>query len=262
MAEVIIVDSSEEAGQLVGRGIADALERKPNLVLGVATGSTPITTYRALAEAVRDRGIPTRDVHAFALDEYVGLPEGHPESYRAVVEREVVEVLQLDPLKVHVPNGNPDCAATECRQYEQAMQEAGGVDVQLLGIGTSGHIGFNEPGSSMASRTRVKALAKQTRDDNARFFDSAEDVPTHAVTQGIGTILDARQLVLLAFGKQKAAVLAEALEGSLTARCPASAVQLHPNVTVVADREAASELEFAEYYEYSWAYTDQQLRFS
>lgn len=261
MAEVIIVDSAEDAGRLVGRAIGDAIARNPELVLGVATGSTPLTTYRSLAEILREDRIAVDRVRAFALDEYLGLPAGHPESYRAVVDREVVDVLGFDPSNVQVPDGDPSHAETTCADYERAIREAGGVDVQLLGIGTSGHIGFNEPGSSLASRTRIKALAQQTRQDNARFFDDIDDVPTHAVTQGIGTILDARHLVLLAFGAQKAPALAEALEGAITARCPASAVQLHPEVTVVADRAAAAELELTEYYEYSWAHNDQGLRF-
>ena len=261
MAEVIIVDSAEEAGALVGGAIGDAISQKPEFVLGVATGSTPLTTYRSLAEVIRERGIDVSRVRAFALDEYLGLPEGHPESYRTVVDREVVNVLGLSPENVRVPDGDVSHAETACTDYELAIRAAGGVDVQLLGIGTSGHIGFNEPGSSLASRTRIKALAQQTRQDNARFFDRVDDVPTHAVTQGIGTILDARHLVLLAFGSQKAAVLAQALEGPVTARCPASAVQLHPDVTVVADTAAAAKLELVEYYEHSWAHNEQGLRF-
>lgn len=261
MAEVIIADSSQEAGEIVGRGLADAIAAKPSFVLGVATGSTPLTSYEALAHRIRERNIPTDGVRAFALDEYLGMPKGHPEAYHAVVHREVTEVLGLQPSHVRVPHGSLDNAGGECELYEREIQAAGGVDVQLLGIGTSGHIGFNEPGSSLASRTRIKALAQQTRIDNARFFTSLDDVPTHAITQGIGTILAARHLVLMAFGEHKARVIAEALEGPVTAKCPGSAVQLHPNVTVVLDRDAASQLELHEYYERSWAYAKRQLRF-
>ncbi|HIY66061.1 MAG TPA: 6-phosphogluconolactonase, partial [Candidatus Agrococcus pullicola] len=149
MAEVIIVDSAEEAGALVGGAIGDAISQKPEFVLGVATGSTPLTTYRSLAEVIRERGIDVSRVRAFALDEYLGLPEGHPESYRTVVDREVVNVLGLSPENVRVPDGDVSHAETACTDYELAIRAAGGVDVQLLGIGTSGHIGFNEPGSSL-----------------------------------------------------------------------------------------------------------------
>lgn len=260
MAEVIIVESAQEAGELTARALADAIARRPALVLGVATGSTPLTTYRALAQLVHAERIPMAEVQAFALDEYVGLPHDHPQSYRSVVAREVTQVLGLDPGKVHVPDGTASRLEEACADYEAALQAAG-VDVQLLGIGASGHIGFNEPGSSLASRTRVKALAERTRADNARFFDSPDEVPLHAITQGIGTILEAKALVLLAFGAQKADVLAQALEGPVTARCPASAVQLHPHVTVIADRAAAANLELAGYYEHSWEHTVQRVRF-
>jgi glucosamine-6-phosphate deaminase len=191
-------------------------------------------------------------VRGFALDEYVGLPPGHPESYRAVIDREVVEPLGLTPDLVRVP-GDDGAIETAGERYERAIDEAGGVDLQILGLGRTGHIGFNEPGSSFASLTRVKTLTQQTRLDNARFFDSVEDVPLHCITQGLGTILRARHLVLLAFGAAKAAAVAGAVEGPVTASLPASAIQLHPRVTVIVDEAAASRLEFADYYRYAWA---------
>lgn len=190
-------------------------------------------------------------MRGFALDEYVGLPPEHPESYRSVITREVVEALGLTPSLVRVPTDEgPIERAGE--NYERAIVEAGGVDLQVLGIGSTGHIGFNEPGSSFASLTRVKTLTQQTRLDNARFFDSLDQVPTHCVTQGLGTILRARHLILLAFGAKKAAALAGAVEGPLTASLPGSAIQLHPRVTVIVDEAAAAELAYAEYYRYAW----------
>ena len=225
-------------------------------MLGLATGSTPLTTWSALAA----RNLDLSRVRGFALDEYVGLPPGHPESYRAVITREVVEPLGLTPELVHVPGGlSPDGLSpdgpveTVGAEYEAAIAAAGGVDLQILGIGRTGHIGFNEPGSSFASRTRVKTLTEQTRLDNARFFDSVDDVPLHCVTQGLGTILGARHLVLLAFGESKAGAIAGAVEGPLTASLPGSAMQLHPHVSVIVDEAAASLLQHADYYRYAWA---------
>ncbi len=245
MAEVVIVQSAEEAGELAAGAIAALVAQKPDAVLGLATGSTPLTTWAALAAQHLDLS----RVRGFALDEYVGLPPGHPESYRAVITREVVEPLGLTPGLVRVPDGAIETVGVE---YEAAIAAAGGVDLQVLGIGRTGHIGFNEPGSSFASRTRIKTLTEQTRLDNARFFDSVDDVPMHCVTQGLGTILDARHLVLLAFGEAKAEAVAGAVEGPLTANLPGSAVQLHPHVSVIVDEAAASRLAHADYYRYAW----------
>ncbi|PKQ25596.1 MAG: glucosamine-6-phosphate deaminase [Actinobacteria bacterium HGW-Actinobacteria-4] len=250
MAEVVVVDDAEAAGSLVARHIAARLEQQPALVLGVATGSTPLPVYAALAD-LANQGLDLSSVTALALDEYVGLPQAHPQSYRSVVTREVVEPLGLDPAKVHVPDGDPAQIETAGERFEQRIVDSGGVDVQILGIGTGGHIAFNEPGSSFGSLTRVKTLTEQTRRDNARFFDSVDDVPIHSVTQGLGTILRARHLILLAFGESKAAALAASVEGPVTASMPGSAIQLHHHVTVVVDHAAASELRERDYY--AWA---------
>jgi glucosamine-6-phosphate deaminase len=191
-------------------------------------------------------------VRGFALDEYVGLPVGHPESYRAVITREVVVPLGLTPSLVRVPGDDGGLLEGAGERYEADIVAAGGVDLQILGIGRTGHIGFNEPGSSFGSLTRVKTLTAQTRVDNARFFDSPEEVPTHCLTQGLGTILRARHLVLLAFGVGKAAAVAAAVEGPVSASAPGSAIQLHPHVTVIIDEAAASELVNTDYYRYAW----------
>ena len=248
MAEVVIVGSAAEGGEIAAELMARLITRKPDAVLGLATGSTPLPVWKALAA----RSLDLERVRGFALDEYIGLPAGHPESYRAVITREVVEPLHLDPDLVRVPgdDGGPTEGAGE--RYEALIAEAGGVDLQVLGIGRTGHIGFNEPGSSLASRTRVKTLTEQTRADNARFFDSPDQVPRHCLTQGLGTILDARHLVLLAFGDAKAAAIAGAVEGPGSSSLPGSAIQLHPLVTVIVDEAAAAQLAHAGYYRFAW----------
>jgi glucosamine-6-phosphate deaminase len=252
VAEIVIVPDSATAGALAAGLIADLLQRKADAVLGVATGSTPEPVYQALAEMVRERGIDVSGVRAFALDEYVGLDADDPQSYRAVVEREVTRPLGLNEGLVQAPDGRVSGADTAGDRYERAIRDAGGVDLQILGIGRNGHIGFNEPGSSLASRTRVKTLSPSTLADNSRFFPSPDAVPWRCITQGIGTILEARHLVLLAFGQSKAAAVAAAVEGPVTARCPGSAIQLHPHVTVIVDEAAASSLADADYYRYAW----------
>lgn len=251
MAEVIIVADAAAAGVIVADEIARLVSATPDTVLGLATGSTPLPVYKALPG--RLAGLDVSRVRAFALDEYVGLDPAHPQSYRSVITREVVEPLGLDPARVVVPDGSLEGIEHAGEDYERALAAAGGVDLQLLGIGTDGHIGFNEPGSSFASLTRVKTLTQQTREDNARFFDSIDDVPRHCLTQGLGTILRARHLVLLAFGQGKAAAVAGAVEGPVTASLPGSAIQLHPHATVLVDEAAASDLRLADYYRYTFA---------
>ena len=256
MTEVIIVRNEEEAGEIYGRCVADLIKAKPDAVLGLATGSSPLAAYQALAKIVKDESIDVSQVRGFALDEYLGLPLTHPESYHSTIHRTVVEPLGLDPAKVHVPGdvlgGAPledgDKIAAAGPAYDAAIEAAGG-------IGTDGHIGFNEPGSSLASGTRVKTLAEQTRIDNARFFDNdINQVPTHCITQGIGTVLKARHLVLLAFGTGKAEAIEETVEGGVSAFCPASALQLHPHATIIVDEEAASRLRHKDYYRYAYAH--------
>ncbi|MFF2053155.1 glucosamine-6-phosphate deaminase [Leifsonia sp. NPDC058194] len=253
MAEVVVVKDQAAAGALAAQSIVDLISGKPDAVLGLATGSTPLPVYRALAALIPERGVDVSHVRGYALDEYVGLPAGHPESYRSVIHREVVEPLGLTPSLIHVPNGARETIEHAGADYEKAITESGGVDVQILGIGTDGHIGFNEPGSSFASITRVKTLTEQTRKDNARFFDSEDDVPMHCITQGLSTILKARHLLLLAFGEGKAEALAGAVEGPVSASNPGSAIQLHPHVTVLVDEAAASGLRNLDYYRYAYA---------
>ncbi len=238
MIEVLTVSSAEEAGAIVARAITALIDEKPDAVLGLATGSSPLPVYKALAQS----GADFSRARGFALDEYVGLDPAHPESYRSVITREVVEPLGLDPALVHVPPGALDGVETAGARYEAMIREAGGVDVQLLGIGSNGHIAFNEPGSPLDSRTRREELTERTRLDNARFFDSLEDVPHACMTQGVGTILEAKRIFLLAWGEGKAAAIRDAVEGPISSDCPASALQGHPNVTFLLDEGAASLL--------------------
>ncbi|KRC64235.1 glucosamine-6-phosphate deaminase [Aeromicrobium sp. Root236] len=246
--EVVIVADQEAAGTLVADIVASHV--RPGAVLGLATGSSPLPVYRELIRRRAEGVLSLAECRAFLLDEYVGLPRQHPESYHSVIRREFTDEAGLD--RVDGPDGEARDIPAEAARYEAAITAAGGVDVQLLGIGTDGHLGFNEPGSSLASRTRVKTLTHQTRVDNARFFDSIDDVPRHVITQGLGTILDAGHLVLIATGAGKAAAVTSAVEGPVSAFCPASILQLHPRATVVVDEAAAATLQLADYYREAW----------
>jgi glucosamine-6-phosphate deaminase len=247
--EVVVCGTARDAAALAAGAVDRLLAQRPNAVLGLATGSSPLGVYDELARRVSLGTLSLAGVGAFLLDEYVGLPPGHEQSYRSVIERDLVSRVDLDPVLVHGLDGAASDLAAECSAYEQAIAAAGGVDLQLLGVGSDGHIGFNEPGSSLASRTRLKTLTAQTRKDNARFFDGDLDaVPRHCLTQGIGTILEARHLVLLASGPRKAEAVHRLVEGPVSASCPASALQLHPHVSVLLDRDAAAGLERLDYY--------------
>ena len=251
--EVVICDDDREVGRVAATQILEVVERRgPSVVLGVATGSSPMSTYAALAELVDAGRLDLSRARAFALDEYVGLPADHPESYRSFIRRHVIEPLRMDPGRVHVPDGTVSDLEQACVDYELAMSGAGGIDVQILGVGSNGHIGFNEPSSSLSSRTRVKTLTQRTREDNQRFFPSLEGVPTHCLTQGLGTILEARSVVLVASGEHKADAVAAIVEGPVTARRPGSVLQFHRFATIVVDEAAASKLELADYYRQVW----------
>lgn len=247
--EVVITATPDEAALRAADAIEHLLRTSTRPVLGLATGSSPLPTYRALIERhVRD-GLSFAAARAFLLDEYVGLATDHPRSYRSFIRREFTDHVDLPADALYGPDGAADDLDEAGRSYERQIAECGGIDLQLLGIGSDGHIGFNEPTSSLSSRTRLKTLTSATRIDNARFFDDdVESVPRHVLTQGIGTILDARHLVLIATGGSKAAPIALAVEGPLTAMVPASALQLHPHATVILDAPAAAELRLADYY--------------
>ncbi|OII23778.1 glucosamine-6-phosphate deaminase [Frigoribacterium sp. MCBA15_019] len=251
--EIIIVRDADEVGRVAALKIASVVQREPEAVLGLATGSSPTGIYASLAARVAAGELDFGRASGFALDEYVGIPLEHPESYASVIERDVVVPLGMDATKVRVPDGRASDIEAAVVDYEQAIVDAGGIDIQILGIGANGHIGFNEPTSSFASRTRIKTLAPQTRADNARFFDDPSQVPTHCLTQGLGTILDAHEVVLVAQGSAKAAAVAGMVEGPLSAMCPGSALQLHRHATIVVDEAAAADLQLADYYRYTYA---------
>lgn len=250
--EVLIRQDAEA----VGHAVADRIEaevRRANgapLTLGLATGSSPVTAYTELIRRHREESLSFAGVTVFMLDEYVGLPAEHPQSYHRFIRENFTDHVDIDDARVFSPRGDAPDAAAEARRYDEAIREAGGVDLQVLGIGATGHIGFNEPGSSLVSRTRVKTLVQKTVQDNARFFDSADEVPIHVLTQGVGTILDARAIVLAASGENKAEAIHQMVEGPISARWTGTALQQHANVLAVVDEAAASKLELADYFRF------------
>ncbi|WP_059016301.1 glucosamine-6-phosphate deaminase [Mycobacterium sp. M26] len=247
--EVIITEDAAQIGVLAADAIAALLHRKPDAVLGLATGSSPLAIYDELAARCDAGRISFRQARGFTLDEYVGLPADHPERYRTVIDSVFVSRVDFAPGAVDGPDGLATDIPAACAAYESAIRAAGGIDLQILGIGTDGHIGFNEPGSSLASRTRIKTLTRQTRIDNARFFGGDVDlVPTHCLTQGLGTIMDARHVILVATGRTKAEAVHQLVEGPVSAMWPATILQHHPHVTVLLDGSAARRLQLADYY--------------
>jgi glucosamine-6-phosphate deaminase len=247
--EVVPLTTAADVAALAADVIEAQVRRRPPAVLGLATGSSPLPAYQELIRRHREgRGPSYGDVQCFNLDEYVGLPAGHEQSYRATIARELTDGLDIDPSRVHGPDPSENGLPTAGDRYEELIEKAGGIDLQLLGIGSDGHLAFNEPGSSLASRTRMKTLTARTREDNARFFGSLAEVPHHVLTQGLGTILRARHLLLVATGAGKAEAIAAAVEGPVSASCPASVLQFHPHATVLLDQGAASRLERLAYY--------------
>lgn len=244
---------TDQVGPLAAGAVVALLARRPDAVLGLATGSSPLGVYAELAAAHRRGGVSFARARGFLLDEYVGLPAEHPERYRTVIARELEQHVDFAPDAVQGPDGLAADLSGAGPSYEAAIAASGGIDLQLLGIGTDGHLAFNEPGSSLSSRTRVKTLTARTRADNARFFPSPDQVPRHVLTQGLGTIGASRHAVLVATGAGKAEAVAAMVEGPVAARCPASVLQLHPHVTVVLDQAAAGRLELREYYRQTYA---------
>ena len=252
----IYITADVETGAKI---VADIVERtlreagEQGAVLGLATGSSPLPAYTELIRRHRDEGLSFAGSRAFLLDEYVGLPAGHEQSYHHVIREHFTSHVDIDDAAVVSPDGAAADPAAEAASYDRRIREAGGVDLQILGIGSNGHIAFNEPGSSLSSRTRVVGLTRRTIEDNSRYFDSPRDVPTRALTQGVGTILEARRIVLSASGEGKAAAVARLAEGAISARWPATILQMHPDVIVVVDEAAASQLELADYYRHARA---------
>jgi len=248
--EVIVKSNYEEVSKSAARIVARTLNSKPNAVLGLATGSTPLGLYKELIRMHRDEGLDFSQVTTFNLDEYVGLTRNHPQSYHYFMHENLFKHINIPVQNIYIPSGTTDNYEAFCLWYEQRIQQCGGVDLQILGIGSDGHIAFNEPSSSLGSRTRIKTLAKQTIEDNARFFGKSEEVPIYAITMGVGTILEAKKIILMANGRNKAAAIAGAIEGSVTSMCTASALQLHRDTVFVLDHDAASGLKMLDYYEW------------
>lgn len=248
--EIVISDTYEEMSRAAARAVAETLNSKPNAVLGLATGSTPLGVYRELVRMHKNEGLDFSQVTTFNLDEYVGLKKDHPQSYHYFMHENLFKHINIPLPHIYIPSGTTNNYAAFCAWYEQRIVDCGGIDLQLLGIGSDGHIAFNEPSSSLGSRTRIKTLAKSTIEDNARFFERIEDVPIYAITMGVGTILEAKKIVFLANGSPKADAVAKAIEGPVTSMITASALQLHPDVTAFLDRPAATGLSMIDYYEW------------
>ena len=249
----VVIAPADELARLAADAVEALVRSRPDAVLGLATGSSPLAVYDELV-ARRADGLSFGQARAFMLDEYVGLAAEHPERYRNVIEKEFVSRVDFASGAVLGPDGLAADLPAACADYEAQIADAGGVDLQLLGIGTDGHIAFNEPGSSLASRTRIKTLTKQTRQDNARFFGgSVDEVPRHCLTQGLATIMSARHLVLLASGRAKAEAVHQLVEGPISAMWPATIMQAHPHATVLVDDAAASRLQLADYYRQTYA---------
>ena len=253
--EIIIKKDYSEISSESAMIIANQIKAKPDSVLGLATGSTPLGLYKELIRLHLNGDIDFSNVTTFNLDEYVGLSNDHPQSYSAFMHDNLFSKINIKKENVHIPNGNhPN--DKECERYESLIKSCGGIDLQILGIGSDGHIAFNEPSSSLGSRTRIKTLTQETVRDNARFFDNITDVPKFAVTMGVGTIMEAKRILLLASGSAKAKAITKAIEGPISSMCSASAIQIHPKTVVMVDDDAAKELKEKDYYK--WVYNNKK----
>ncbi len=250
--EVIVKENYEEIGKEAGKLIRAALAKKPGLVLGLPTGGTPLSLFRELIRLHKEEGVDFSGVTTFNLDEYVGLGPEHPRSFSRFMHEHLFDHINIKKENINIPDGMSMDLEAHCRAYENKIASCGGIDLQVLGIGRDGHIAFNEPGSSLGSRTRVKTLTEETIQDNSRFFEKKEDVPIFAITMGIGTIMEARRIILLGSGTVKADVISRFIEGPVTSEVTASVLQMHPLLSVVLDMEAAHRLNRLKYYE--WVY--------
>ncbi len=248
--EILIHDSYETMGRRAAQVVASLVNAKPDAVLGLATGGTPLTLYKELVRMHKEDALDFSQVTTFNLDEYVGLQKNDPQSYHYFMHENLFRHINIAPQNIYIPSGTTNNYEAFCTWYEDRIVACGGIDLQILGIGSDGHIAFNEPSSSLGSRTRIKTLARQTIEDNARFFDSADDVPIYAITMGVGTILESRKIILLASGENKAPAVAAAVEGPVTSLITASALQLHPDTLCFLDPPAASQLKMIEYYQW------------
>lgn len=241
---VEIVSDYEAMSTRASEIVIEQIRRRPDSVIGFATGSTPLGLYKHLIQYHQHTGLDFSKVTTFNLDEYVGLSPEHEQSYHYFMWQNLFKHINVNPARVYIPQGIVDDITYFCSWYEDQIREAGNIDLQILGIGANGHLAFNEPGSSLGSRTRIKTLTSKTVRDNARFFDNPEEVPKYAITMGIGTIMESRKLLLVASGKGKAEAIKAMLEGPITAMAPATIVQLHPHAHIIIDEAAASQLKY------------------
>jgi glucosamine-6-phosphate deaminase len=247
---VVIARDYEDMSKKAAAIIAGDVRSKPDSVLGLATGSTPLGTYKELARMHKEEGLDFARVVTFNLDEYYRLAPEHPQSYHFFMNENFFNQVNIKKSNVHIPDGLTNDVDKFCAEYERMIKQKGGIDIQLLGIGRDGHLGFNEPGSSLGSRTRLKTLTEETVRDNARFFSNPDDVPRLAITMGVGTILDARKLLLIASGEAKAEAVKASIEGPITSQVTATVLQLHPHVICVVDEAASKLLSRRDYYTY------------
>jgi glucosamine-6-phosphate deaminase len=252
--EIIIKADIDAASNEAARIFLGQLKRKPASVLGLATGSTPLGLYYLLGSMFERGEADFSRITTFNLDEYVGLPAGHTHSYASYMRENLFSKINVPDENIHIPDGMARDIPKSCEAYEKKIKKAGGIDLQLLGLGSDGHIGFNEPSSSLTSRTRLKTLTEQTINDNARFFAENEEVPRHVITMGIGTIMGARRCMVLAAGEHKARAVAAMVEGAVTAEAPSSILQMHPACTLIIDEPAAALLRRRDYYR--WVYNN------
>lgn len=248
---IVILPDYDAVSREAAKIIKSKIEEKPDFVLGLATGETPLGVYERLIELHREESLDFSKVRTFNLDEYVGLNPRHPQSYHYFMWNNFFRHINIKEENVFIPRGDVKDLNSHCMWYENKIKKVGGIDLQLLGIGRDGHIGFNEPGSSLGSRTRIKTLAQETIEDNARFFKEQEEIPRYAITMGIRTIGEARECLLLASGPTKADAVRDCIEGPISAYVPASFLQFHPKATVILDKRAASKLKRKEYYTHS-----------
>ncbi len=248
--QIVILENSEAVAAHGAEVFIQKLQKKPNAVFGLATGSTPLALYKKLIEANQNKTVSFSDASSFNLDEYLGLSGQHPQSYRHFMQENLFNHIDIHRDNTHVPHGDAENPITACKEYDELITQKGGIDIQLLGIGRNGHIGFNEPSSGLSSRTRVKTLTHATIADNARFFAEGEFQPHLSITMGIGTIMDSRKVLLLATGSSKADAIYATVEGPLSASCPASALQMHQDVMLIIDEAAAEKLQHKEFYKH------------
>ena len=248
--EVIIRENAEQCARVSAKIVEKHFREQEKVVLGLATGSTPLQLYQEFISLYQSGDISFKNCTTFNLDDYVGLPHSHPQSYHFYMKEHLFEHIDIPSANIRIPDGTSKNLRQTCIDYETGIKNAGGIDLQILGIGSNGHIGFNEPMGSLSSRTWIKILTKNTIKDNARFFDHTDQVPKHVITMGIGTILEARHCLILACGWKKAQAVKAMIEGAVTAQWPASALQFHQRTTAVLDESAASLLSNKEHFEW------------